>query len=132
MKHFNLKIVAVGLITLTLAGCASYRTSSSGPPTSTSDTQTAIDATPSNVEIIVTESSMIDRNYEIIGPIEVKVSKLTAFHKDPTEEQANEALINKAREVGADAVIDVTYKSGTGFTTWGYIKANGTGIRYSD
>lgn len=62
----------------------------------------------------------------------MSVKKLTVFHKDPTKEQANEALSEKARAVGADAVINTTYKSGIGFTTWGYIDANGTGVKLAD
>ena len=126
MKYRVLKVVVIGLLSLAFVGCASYRTSSNIPE-ATDDV-----ATDSVDEVIITENSMSDREFEIIGPIEVKVSKLTAFHKDPTEEQANEALIEKARAVGADAVIDVIYKSGVGFTTWGYIEAKGTGVRFTE
>ena len=48
------------------------------------------------------------------------------------KEQANEALIEKARIIGADAVIKVTYESGIGFTTWGYIDAKGVGVKFSE
>ena len=55
--------------------------------------------------------------------------KLTVFHKDPTKEQANEALIEKARSIGANAVVNIKYTSGIGFTTWGYIDAKGVGVK---
>ena len=35
-------------------------------------------------------------------------------------------------EKWADEVIGVTYESGTGFATWDYIKANGTGLKFTD
>lgn len=113
------------LIVLVLTcGCA-YRTSSnikSGPTS----------AVISNTPVIISEGCLPDRKYKEIGPIEVSIKKLTIFHKDPTKEQANEALIEKARVIGADAVINVTYKSGIGFTTWGYMDARGTGVKLAD
>ena len=42
---------------------------------------------------------------------------------------ALEALSEKARAIGADAVINVAYRNGVGFTTWGYIDASGTGVK---
>jgi hypothetical protein len=34
--------------------------------------------------------------------------------------------------MGADGVIDVTYKSGVGLTTWGYLDAKGRGVKLAD
>ena len=82
--------------------------------------------------VIIAEDSLPSRKYNAIGPVEVSVKKLTLFHKDPTKELANEALSEKARAIGADAVINVTYRSGVGFTTWGYIDASGTGVKLAD
>lgn len=115
-------LLAAAIIISTTSGCASYRT----------DSNIASELTPSgksDTKILISEGSFPNRKYKEIGPIEVSVKKLTIFHKDPTKEQANEALIEKARIIGADAVINVTYKSGVGFTTWGYIDANGTGVK---
>ncbi|WP_088279877.1 heavy metal-binding domain-containing protein [Ideonella sp. A 288] len=74
------------------------------------------------------EDNLPGRKCTEIGPIEVSVKKLTIFHQDPTKEQANLALIEKARALGADAVIRVTCEIGIGFTTWGYIDAKGTAV----
>ena len=41
------------------------------------------------------------------------------------------ALIEKAKLLGADAVINVTYSSGVGFTTWGYMDAKGKAVRFT-
>ncbi len=116
-------ILVVGIATT--SGCATYRTSSN------IDSETA-PAVVSNTPVLISEGPITDRKYEEIGPIEVSIKKLTVFHDDPTVEQANKALIDKARIIGAEAVINVSYKSGIGFTTWGYIDAKGTGVRFTD
>jgi hypothetical protein len=113
-----------------LSGCASYRTDSNIAPEPTpTATATATASAKSNVVIL---EGVPNKKYKEIGPIEVSVKKLTVFHKDPTREQANEALAEKARIIGADAVIKVTYESGVGFTTWGYIDAKGTGVKMAE
>jgi len=38
-------------------------------------------------------------------------------------------LIEKARSIGANAVVNIKYTSGIGFTTWGYIDAKGVGVK---
>jgi len=125
-----MKLNKIGLIVLvigiaTTSGCATYRTSSNikSEPVSAVDTTT---------HVIISEGDLPDRKYKEIGPIEVSVKKLTVFHKGPTKEQANEALIEKARVIGANAVIHVTYKSGVGLTTWGYMDAKGTGVKIAE
>lgn len=111
-------IVAVAL----LSGCASYRVSSN-----VSDNEAPL--LPATQKVIISEDALPGRSYKDIGTVNVSVKKLTIFHKDPTKEQANEALAEKARAIGADAVINVTYKSGVGFTTWGYMDAKGRGVK---
>lgn len=113
-------IIAVTL----LSGCASYRTDSNIP----SESKPSV---ASNANVLIMEG-VPDKKYKELGPVEVSVKKLTAFHKDPTKEQANAALIEKARVIGADAVIKVTYESGIGFTTWGYMDAKGTGVKFGE
>lgn len=107
------------------SGCASYRTTSN-------ISSESVPAASASTNVIISEDSLPNRKYKEIGPIEVSVKKLTIFHKDPSKEQANEALVEKARAIGADAVISVTYKGGIGFTTWGYMDAKGTGVKLND
>ena len=107
-----------------LSGCATYRTDSNiaaAPAT----------AAASRADVLILEG-MPDRKYKELGPVEVSVKKLTIFDPDPTKEQANEALIERARAIGADAVVKVTYQSGVGFTTWGYIDAKGVGVKFGE
>jgi hypothetical protein len=118
-----------------LSGCASYRVSSNvespGPARSSpSGTPTQASAATAN-KVLLSESDILDRQYKKLGPIEVSVKKLTVFHKNPTKELANEALIERARVLGADAVINIKYKSGVGLTTWGYIDANGVAVKFT-
>lgn len=109
-------VIAFSAVTL-LSGCATYRTSSN------------IDVQPSsgvsstaNVQIL---EGAPDRKFKELGQIEVSIKKLTVFHKNPTKEQANAALIEKAKILGGDAVIRTRYESGADLTTWGYIHAIG-------
>ena len=118
------KLTLCAVLLSALAGCATYRTDSNISATTDS-------AVVSKASVLILEG-VPNRMYKELGPVEVSVKKLTVFHKDPTKEQANEALVEKARIIGADAVIKVSYKSGIGFTTWGYIDANGVGVKFSE
>lgn len=124
LKSKKFPLLAAVVAVTALSGCATYRTDSNitSEPTS---------AGSSKANVLILEG-VPDKKYKELGPVEVSVKKLTVFHKDPTKEQANEALIEKARIIGADAVIKVTYESGIGFTTWGYIDAKGTGVKFGE
>lgn len=116
-------LLLVATVALGISGCASYRTDSNittehAPPVS------------ANTPVLIVEGPMRDRKYRELGPIEVSVKKLTLFHADPTKAQANEALVERARAIGAHAVINVTYESGVGFTTWGYMDAKGMAVKF--
>lgn len=113
------------LVAVLTSGCASYRTSSN----ISSDAPAGLTA---GTKVLIAEDALPNRKFKEIGPIEISVKKLTVFHADPTKEQANEALSEKARAIGADAVVNVVYTSGIGLTTWGYIDANGTGVKLLD
>ena len=117
-----LKILATSVSTLIISGCSTYRASSNVKVPESTTTQ-------KNTNVLVTEGSMPSDKYTAISPLKVSVKKLTLFDKDPTKEMANEELKKSAKAIGADAVINVKYKSGVGFTTWGYIDANGLGVK---
>lgn len=119
LRKFTLLFVAIVLVTT--SGCA-YRTSSNIK----SESLAALDP---NTHVIISEGVLSEKKYKEIGPIEVSIKKLTVFHKDPTKRQVDEALTEKARAIGADAVINVTYESGVGLTTWGYMDAKGMGVK---
>lgn len=105
-----------------LSGCATYRSSSNVKIPENTLVQ-------ENINVLITEKSIPQNQYTLISPLEVSVKKLTVFDKDPTKEMANQELKKSAKAIGADAVINVRYKSGVGFTTWGYVDAKGNGVK---
>jgi uncharacterized protein YbjQ (UPF0145 family) len=103
-------------------GCANYRT----------DSNVSFDSTKgvsNQSNILILETGYSDNNYTSLGKISGEVKKLTVFNKDPTKEQVNVVLSEKAKALGADAVINVVYKSGIGMTTWGYMEGTGEAIK---
>ena len=104
------------------SGCATYRTDS------------AIEFDTTNTKSITTVIPVGDidlKNKKVIeiGIVNAVVKKLTLFHDDPTKEQVDIVLAEKAFKMGATAVIDVTYEEGIGWDTWGQIEATGTAIK---
>jgi len=126
IRHSLLPLFSAAAL-IAVSGCVAYRVDSNveSPAPTATPTPTAVP-----IQVLLSEDNLPGRRYKELGPIEISVKKLTAFHKDPTKEQANEALIEKARVLGADAIINITYKSGIGFTTWGYIDASGTAVKF--
>ncbi|MDO9591749.1 MAG: hypothetical protein Q7I98_00980 [Erysipelotrichaceae bacterium] len=119
---FKSKLSMLALSFLVLSGCAGYRTNTSRTFDSTS--------VEKNQHVMIYEDSLPNKKYTDLGKIKAEVKKLTAFHSDPTKEQVNAVLCDKATNLGADAVINVHYKSGIGFSTWGYIEAEGNAVKF--
>lgn len=108
-------------------------TGQSPQPTSVSDSSTqaaAIYATdPARIEIF--DGDIRDRRYTVLGEIAVTLNKLTAFHPDPTRDQAVQRLRGEAGKLGADAVINVEIgEIGLGFLTWASRDAKGRAVRF--
>jgi|TARA_B100001964_G_scaffold99678_1_gene111295 uncharacterized protein YbjQ (UPF0145 family) len=81
--------------------------------------------------ITITSLDITNREYEVIGDISVSVNKTTVFNADPTREQINSKLKEKAASLGADAVILVRYgKGGIGLMTWGHLEGKGRAIKF--
>lgn len=89
-------------------------------------------------EVTVVEADQIqlfaskpERSFTPITDIKVTVNKLTAFHPNPTEEQARKALREEAARHGADAVVNVVVSDvKIGLTSWGVRNASGTAVKY--
>ncbi len=113
-----IKIISILASLFIFTGCATHRESSS--------------YRPSQSRVIISEDNLPSRKYTELGQIDVSIKKLSVFNSDPTKEQANQALIEKAITIGADAVINVIYKAGVGLTTWGYMDAKGTGVKLTN
>lgn len=125
--NYNKPLLATLVISAALtSGCAAYRTEANTPL----PVATALSTNTKN--IVISESALSDKKYKTLGPVTGEVKKLTIFHTDPTKEQVNLVLTEKARAMDADGVINVIYKTGIGFMTWGYIEAAGTGIKFTE
>jgi hypothetical protein len=96
--------------------------------------QTVVAAAPhtSNVDgFIVTEGDVADRPYSQLGTVTAKAGKLTWVSKNPNYDDVDAKLRDKARRMGADAVVRVRYlPTGASMMSWGGIKAEGVAIKY--
>ncbi len=71
------------------------------------------------------------RAYTTIGPLDISVNKLTAFHPTPTREAAIKRLQETAAKLGADAVINVTVGEVVVVPlSWGARKATGVAVKF--
>jgi len=121
----SLKMKNYIFIFLLISGCATYRTNS--------DINFASTKVPSyETKIIILEEPIKDKQIFELGFLEAEVKKRTVWLDDPTKEQVNYVLIKKAEAIGADAVMNVKYETGAGLTTWGYINASGTAVKFKD
>ena len=116
-RRFRLLIICL-IISPVFSGCASYRASSNV------ETSNFTASSLQSVGIFEAGNKPNDK-YTTSQLIKVSVKKLTVFHDDPTKEQANAELQKRAGALDCDAVVNVAYKTGIGFTTWGYIDAQG-------
>jgi len=130
-KRFT--VAAVLILSLTMAGCATWSSSSVKPaPGTTTKPQTATAPARAEADIIVTENDINDKPYTVIGDISVNVNKTTIFNSDPTHAQADEQLRHEAAKLGADAVILVRYGSvGVGLMSWGSLNAKGRAVKFN-
>lgn len=79
----------------------------------------------------VIAGDIIDRPYRVIANIETNVRKLTVFEKDPSEEKVYRELWERARRVGADAVVNAKYgETLYGGWTWGRRHASGQAVKF--
>lgn len=66
--------------------------------------------------------------YEPLRRVEAKCEATTAFSAAPTVEEVNGRLRALAAKLGANAVINVAYKSGASLTSWKSLKATGLAV----
>lgn len=122
MKKILISVILLSL-NIYISGCSSYRSNSG-----ISVPEQII--TKSN--IIITSSSLNDVSCKTIKHIDVGVKKIANFVNDPSKEQVDYLLSKKAKELNANIVRNVKYKSGIGFTTWGYMDAEGDASKCND
>lgn len=123
----KLRLLFVAVIALSLSACGTYSTSSATAAANAPDKSSTIHKKPT--QIMITDKDMLDRKYTSLGDISVTVRKTTLFNSDPTPEAVNQALRERAADMGADAVILVRYGTvGIGVMSWGEMDGNGRAI----
>ena len=125
MKTIRRVILGVSVAAM-LSGCATWSTSS----VERKDPTAAVKASdPASISLTEGDSN---RRYTSLGDISVTVNKTTVFNKDPTREDVNQKLKEKAAELGADAVILVRYgEGGMSLMSWGSLEGRGRAIKYN-
>lgn len=124
----RLGIICSLALLISLAACGTYSTSSMNEAPGASIGQTTV-AHKTPEQIMLTENDILNRKYKSLGDISVTVRKVTIFDKDPNKETVNQALKEKAAEIGADAVVLVRYGTvGIGVFSWGVMDGNGRAI----
>lgn len=122
------RIVCSLALLISLAACGTYSTSSMNEAPGASMGGAAV-AHKKPEQITLTENDILNRKYKSLGDISVTVRKVTIFDKDPNKETVNQALKEKAAEIGADAVVLVRYGTvGIGLMSWGEMDGNGRAI----
>jgi hypothetical protein len=96
------------------------------------DTKSSGSASVAETEIPVFEGDS-NRPYRVIGEIKDNLRKHFAFQANPTKEKIYAELWERARKMGADAVIRASFGAtkGTAFNH-GRTPISGTAIKYSD
>lgn len=123
------RVALVISLALALVGCAS--TWSRGSVERSAQQEATAAPATSVAKVTLTESDITDRKYKSLGDITVQVNKLTLFHSDPTPEQVNEKLREKAAELGADAVVLVRYgKVGISALSYGSLEGKGRAVKF--
>lgn len=81
------------------------------------------------IENIEIHTGRVDFDYTSIRQLEAKCEATTALHRAPTMDDVNAKLRQLAASVGANAIINVEYKSGASMTSWKSMKATGLAVR---
>lgn len=73
----------------------------------------------------------LDRPYQVIGYTMATVTGVAVFSRSRTTEEVDSKLREKALELGANAVIHVTYERGIGAFAWKELTASGVAVMAS-
>lgn len=86
-----------------------------------------------DVGVPVFPYDITDRPYTVVGEVKAGVRKATVFSKSPSQKKIYGELWERARKLGADAVIKASY--GDAHVTamsWGKARATGTAIKFNN
>jgi uncharacterized protein YbjQ (UPF0145 family) len=83
------------------------------------------------MSVPVVAGDINDRPYSVIGEVRANVAKATYFSRDPSEAKVYRELWERARRLGADAVVNARYSEAIpGGWTYGRRKASGQAIKF--
>jgi uncharacterized protein YbjQ (UPF0145 family) len=84
------------------------------------------------VGVPVFPHDITDRPYTVLGEVKAGVRKATVFSKAASQKKIYRELWERARKLGADAVINAGYgDSHISAMSWGKTNAKGTAIRFT-
>lgn len=83
---------------------------------------------PMKIDEIEIHTGSVAFNYQPIRKLEVRCEAVTHFSKAPTIEDVNHKFRELAAGIGANAVIDVRYKSGISWTSWRSVQGYGLAV----
>lgn len=100
-----MKRILLTLPLLILAGCADQMTYPAGIERDAQAVE-QVSATPVDQLPVLVSDTINGGKFQVLGEISTTVGKATAFHPNPTAEQARRKLRVEAAELQADAVIN--------------------------
>jgi uncharacterized protein YbjQ (UPF0145 family) len=84
------------------------------------------------VGVPVFAGDITDRPYTVVGEVKAGVRKATIFSKKASEAKIYRELWERARKLGADAVINAGYGNAhVTAVSWGKTNATGTAIKFT-
>lgn len=84
-----------------------------------------------DVGVPVFPYDITDRPYEVLGEVKAGVRKATVFSKSPSQDKIYGELWERARKLGADAVVKAQYGDAhVSAFSWGKANATGTAVRF--
>ena len=84
-----------------------------------------------DVGVPVFPYDITDRPYEVLGEVKAGVRKATVFSKSPSQEKIYKELWERARKLGADAVVKAQYGDAhVSAFSWGKANATGVAVRF--
>lgn len=115
-----MRIALVALLSLLVVAPAAAQSTSQSEPLVNAD-----------VGVPVFPYDITDRPYQVIGEVKAGVRKATVFSKSPSQEKIYKELWERAKKLGADAVVKAQY--GDAHVTamsWGKSNATGTAVKF--
>ncbi|NCD12444.1 MAG: hypothetical protein EOL93_07805 [Epsilonproteobacteria bacterium] len=130
MKHALPLMLCVALF----SGCSmsfNYTFWSQKAPEPTAPVVKEMKIAPAN-PLLMYELDITDRPYTSLGEVNVSLTKLNPWGKEPTKEEAEAKLKEEGLKKGADALIFVRYeKVGVSYNRWSGIEAKAQAVKFT-